>query len=236
MTALVVTLAVVVAVQSFLLIGLLRSHGTILRRLHDLGAGLDGATSEAGAPPAGAGAGAASAGVVIEGRTPDGETVALDLSQPRQDVLLLFLSSTCKTCDAFWRALAAGPLAGTEDHRVVVVTQGDEHELPAEVARLAPAGTSVIMSSDTWARLAVPGSPYVVHVEARTGRVVGSGTGQDWEQVRQLLDLGRADAGGGPRSRRGARREAAMDAELMRAGIHPGDPSLYGADADSRSS
>ncbi len=41
MTALVVALTAVVALLSLLVVGLLRSHAEILRRLHELGAGLD---------------------------------------------------------------------------------------------------------------------------------------------------------------------------------------------------
>ena len=52
MTVVVVARGVVIAVLALLVVGLLRSHAEILRRLHDLGAGLDGdAAPAAGALP-----------------------------------------------------------------------------------------------------------------------------------------------------------------------------------------
>jgi hypothetical protein len=51
-TAVVVALAVVVGVLAVLVVGLLRSHAEILKRLHVLGAGLDDAGSPAAGRPA----------------------------------------------------------------------------------------------------------------------------------------------------------------------------------------
>ena len=43
------------------------------------------------------------------------------------------------------------------------------------------------MSTQAWRDYEVPGSPHVVFVEGRTGRVRGEGTGQSWAQVAQML-------------------------------------------------
>ncbi|WP_421119286.1 hypothetical protein ACE2AJ_18275 [Aquihabitans daechungensis] len=52
MTAIVVLLALVVAVLGLLVVGLLRSHAEILKRLHQLGAGLDPDQPQPAASPA----------------------------------------------------------------------------------------------------------------------------------------------------------------------------------------
>jgi hypothetical protein len=82
----------------------------------------------------------------------------------------------------------------------------------------------------------VPGSPHVVFVDGRTGRVRGEGTGQSLRQVAQLLARSTGDVGfmtSGPtlpKPSRDASQEAAVDRELLAAGILPGDPRLYGID------
>lgn len=121
MTALVWLLTAVVAVLALLVVGLLRSHATILRALHDAGIDLDpdGAAggdvgpvsvgeprirTQAGVPgPAGAGGQRASD---LVGTTPGGgtRTVSVTGGSP---TLLAFLTAGCSTCAAFWEAFAA---------------------------------------------------------------------------------------------------------------------------------
>lgn len=55
MTAVVVVEGVVIAVLALLVVGLLRSHAEILKRLHDLGVGLEGPPSPGRAAPTPAG-------------------------------------------------------------------------------------------------------------------------------------------------------------------------------------
>lgn len=245
MTVIVVLLAIVVAVLAVLVVGLLRSHAVLLRHLHDLGVGL-GDEVDPGAPSAPAlhaqlrPHAPGRAGADIEGVSPDGEDLALAVAGTAHDTVLVFLSASCTTCQAFWEALAEpGRVQLPAGTRLLVVTQGPEAELPSEVARLAPPGVTTVMSSTAWVDHDVPGSPYVALVEAGTGRIRGSGTGASWEQVAELLQLAEGEGGGSasrPPGRRAAadqRREQELDRILLDAGIEPGDPSLYVPQADA---
>lgn len=243
MIIVVTALTIVVAVLTVLVAGLLRSHAVILRRLHELGSGVE--ASDATAPTAGRGRRAAdepdlelpAPPAVVEGRAavdisgvgPRGEAHAIRVVGTGHDTVLAFLSSGCTTCHAFWDELrAATPSDGT---RIVVVTKGEDAESPAAVADVAPTHLTVVMSSEAWTDYGAPGSPYVVHVDGPSGRVRGEGTGPSWQQVQQMLQRGAADLD----ARRGRRRKASADVEreqdvdrvLLAAGIEPGDPSLY---------
>lgn len=267
MTLVVTGLAVAVAVLALLVAGLLRSHATILRRLHELGVGVERGPAPARASSGGGGAGfpagrAAPAGAggdrgprgaadqldddlprppaVPEGREapdlagvgPRGAAVALRVGGTAHDTVLVFLSSGCTTCHAFWDDLRE--LAPSDDLRVVVITKGPDHESPAAVADVAPRHLPVVMASEAWEAYQVPGSPYVIHVDGPSGRVRGEGTGPTWSQVHRMLLQGGADldarrAGGGAarKAAADAQRERDVDRMLLAAGIRPGDPSLY---------
>jgi len=250
-TAVVIGLAVVVAGLTVLVAGLLRSHATILRRLHELDPGA--ASSDTGlaptlpdfrtfpgvpAPRGGPaplpdpvpGAPAAD----LSGVTPQGESVLVRTTGMQTDTVLVFLSAGCSTCHGFFADLADPGLALPPRTRVVIVTKGPEQESPSGVAGLAPAGVDLVMSTAAWSDFRVPGSPYVVAVDGGAGRVKGEGTGMSWEQVARLLAQATGDVGyladGTARRHRPASdltREARVDRELMAAGILPGDPSLY---------
>jgi hypothetical protein len=246
-TTLVVVLTVIVAAQLVLLVGLLRSHAEILRQLHQLGAGLD----PAGVPAAAAGGSPVTSpsglptprtletqlgplapaegrrAVDITGAAPGGEVLGLRVTDVDHDTVLVFLSSSCAGCTPYWNALTEDP--GVPDGtRVVVVTREEPDEDAAAIAELAPPGLPVVMSSTAYEELEVPGSPYVVHVEGRSGRVRGEGTAATWSAVRGLL-LRSARAEGSPRAKAAAdaARERDADRHLLAAGISPGDPSLY---------
>lgn len=241
MTVVVVLLAAVVAVLAVLVAGLLRSHALVLRKLHELGAGIE--DTDAAAPavraapgrpsPTDAAIGRSAADVVgVDAR---GDAVALRVAGARHDTVLAFLSSTCLTCARFWEDLRdprSVPLP--EGARLVIVTKGPAEESPSAIADLAPRGLTTLMSSEAWEAYDVPGSPYVVCVDGPTGTVKGEGTGGSWAQVANLLaqatgDLGFTAAAG--RRRRKARadveRESDIDAALLQAGMLPGDERLY---------
>lgn len=239
MTAVVILLAVVVVVLSFLVAGLLRSHATILRRLHELGAGVEGPVArgpveptesaptpvnELPQPPAVA-EGRPAADVVGVG--PRGQAQAIRVAGTSHDTVLAFLSSGCATCHAYWPELGDTELPG--DTRLVVVTKGEDAESPVAIRDVAPGGVTVVMSSDAWRDYEVPGSPYVVHVDGPSGRVRGEGTGPSWTQVRRMLLQGADDlaAKRTGKAAADARREREADEVLLSAGIEPGDPSLY---------
>jgi hypothetical protein len=235
MTIVVTVLTVVVAVLALLVAGLLRSHAAILRRLHELGAGVERSVEAPTPPPeldlpqpSPVTDGRAAADLVGVGA--HGEAQAVRVTGTRHDTILAFLSSGCATCQTFWEDLReAEPPRGT---RLIIVTKGVEAESPVAIADVAPPDVTVVMSSQAWEDYEIPGSPYVVHVDGESGRVRGEGTGPNWAQVERMLLQGAGDLDA---QRTGARRKAAADAEreqqidrvLLAAGIEPGDPSLY---------
>jgi hypothetical protein len=260
MTALVVIETAALALLAVLVAGLLRSHATILRRLHALDGGADAANGSAVTPlemphtrPArintmpgipnpeqlsgsDADADRRPASDIV-GTTPDGGTAVVRTVDVPQDTVIAFLSSGCTTCQEFWEEFAQPRAVRLpRDTRLIVVTKGPEEESPAEVDRLRPPGTEVIMSSAAWADHAVPGSPYVIAVDGPSGRVKGEGTGMSWAQVARLLAQATGDLAylsdtdlRKQKPSSDAEREARADRELMAAGILPGDPSLYPA-------
>lgn len=258
--AALVALTLVVAVLSLLVLGLLRSHADILRRLHRLDGGEEGAGDDAGARAASVPrSGARTVGrdefttfpEVIAPPERDGFTESRDLigvgvdddaltvrvTEVEHRTLVAFLSSGCLTCQRFWDAFAKPQKLGLpRDVRPVIVTKGPDQESPAKVADLAPPKVPVVMTNDAWVAYDVPGSPYFVLVDGRSGEVQGEGTGIDWPQVKGLLTQITDDASYAAdlESRRVAKhraddeRERRVDDELSAAGIAPGDPSLYG--------
>lgn len=247
-------LTVAVAVLAFLVAGLLRSHAAILRRLYELGGDVD-APSGAPVPASVEGRTRPSTDIdlglpqpptVVEGRAaadlsgvgPRGEAHAIRVAGAAHDTILVFLSSGCTTCHAFWDELRS--VDGPADTRVVVVTKGGDSESPTAVADVAPRNLTVVMSSEAWTAYEVPGSPYVVHVDGPSGRVRGEGTGPTWQQVQRMLAQGAGDldarhtagsraetTAGSRKATADAQRETDVDQVLLAAGIEPGDPSLY---------
>lgn len=256
MTAVVVLEGVVIAVLALLVVGLLRSHAEILKRLHQLGAGLDG--NEAPAPGADGprpgrdfqvmpqvpsppdreafGGTADLAGIGAGGD----DAMNIRVNGVEHDTVVAFLSSGCLTCQKFWdtfrKPRKLGLAAGT---RLVVVTKGAEAESPSAVAELAPPGIPTLMSSEAFVDYDIPGSPYFVHVHGPSGKVRGEGTGPDWDQVSSLLAQASDDdalvsslsGSQVDKPNADAEREARIDRELFDAGVTPGDPSLYSVDA-----
>jgi len=233
MHVLVLVETVLLAVLTVLVAGLLRAYGTVLRRLHQLDGGVQASASGPltfqvePAPSANFGPAHDVAGTSLAGEVVSARVVDVD-----HDTVLLFLSSGCTTCLTFWTELAK-PVPLPPRTRLLVVTQEAPAERPDELAGLAPPGIDVLLSSQAWLDYEVPGSPHVVFVEGASGRVRGEGTGQSLKQVAQLL----AQATGDPAFVTGARaakpsrdaaQEAAVDRELLAAGILPGDPRLYG--------
>lgn len=215
MLVLVIIEGVVLLVVVVLVVGLLRSHAEILRRLHELGAGI----YDEAAPAAGAGVTSSVAltdrpeirtrpGVPepregetpardVAGTTPDGGARSLTVVGAGHATLLAFLSSGCGTCLDFWRAFAEGEadrLPG-RDTRLVIVTKGPEAESSSAVQGLAPAGVTTLMSSAAYDDYAVPVSPYFILVDGPTGQVIGEGAAGTWAQVVNLLGQAAADAG-----------------------------------------
>jgi len=208
----------VLALLCVLVAGLLRSHGEILRRLHALDAGP--VDDPASAPPVSLVPGAR-AGHDISGTGLDDDAVHLAVARSSHRTLLAFLSSGCLTCREFWDAFGrADRLELPADVRLVVVVKNAAEESVSALRSLAPRGVPVVLSSEAWAVYDVPGSPYFVLVDGRTGRVRGEGTGTSWPQVRNLMLHASGDV-----DRDGSERR--IDRELLAFGVEPGDPSLY---------
>lgn len=233
MTILVLVETVLLAVLAVLVAGLLRAYGTVLRRLHELDGG-DARGQFAVRPAEPEPAAEFGPAHDIAGRTLTGELVSARVAGVEHDTLLLFLSSGCASCQTFWTELAdPGAVHLPPNTRLLVVPQSPTEENPRELAALAPDGVDVVLSSDAWHDYAVPGSPHAVYVAGATGRIRGEGTGQSLRQVAELLAEATGEAGfvagaAGPKSARDRRQEAAVDRELLTAGILPGDPRLYG--------
>lgn len=219
MTAAVVGLGLVVALLGVLVVGLLRSHASVLKAFHDIGLGEDVLAGEATAdaarvsglqirPPGDPGirtvpgvaepSASSALGRLsdIDGLDPQGGAVRVGLSRAKGTTLLAFLSTGCTTCQDFWRAFATEEIQAVpgDDTRVVVVTRGPEEESPAAVAELAPAGVTTVMSTAAWDAYDVPVSPYFLLVDGAHG-VVGEGASASWSQVVDLLAKAAADAG-----------------------------------------
>jgi hypothetical protein len=237
MTALVAVETVLLGVLAVLVAGLLRAHGAVLRRLHELDNGGTQPRQFTLTPVARPAPAAPALGPAhdLTGETLDGELVSIRVREVDNDSLLLFLSSSCASCESFWSDLGGSRVLHLpEGTRLLVVPQTEDDV--AQLRLLAPDGVDVIRSSDAWRDYEVPGSPHVVYVDGPSGRVRGEGTGQSLRQVAELLARSTGDAGfltGGP-SRKPARdreQEEAIDRELLANGILPGDPRLYGGEA-----
>jgi hypothetical protein len=204
MTVIVVTNTVALVLLSFLVVGLLRSHAEILRRLgpaeEDGGAGNGRHPEEIDLRPAGTARGAADAGRVaglppprsssppaadIAGDTPFGDARKLSV-RGGGPTLVAFLSSGCLTCLGLWEGLREDrePLPGGA--RLLVVTKGRDRESPSRLRDLAPADVPVVMSTEAWERYGITMSPYFVFV-GPDGVVRSEGAAASWEQVRSLL-------------------------------------------------
>lgn len=227
MTALVAAETVLIALLVVLVAGLLRSHAEILRRLHELeegGGAVHGEEllDETLAP--------ARPGVIpappIEGVTLSGDTARVGFA-PGTESLVAFLTSGCSVCRELWTDIGIatqGPLVGI---RVVVVAKDRKLESLSKLRRLAPEGVAVVLSSAAWEAFDVPASPYFVHV-GRDGAIAGEGVSATWDGVGSLLVDARADLAADETFGDGASRMRRAEDELEKAGLGPGDPSLYG--------
>lgn len=223
MTAAVIALGLVVALLSVLVVGLLRSHAEILRRLHELGAGVYDEAGEGGHEDHGGAvrspvemgrrpeirtidgvpgprpevAGVSSKVHDISGVTPVGAARNVNVDGVEHATLLAFLSSGCATCLEFWKAFEAGEASRLPGRgtRLVIVTKSPEDESVSAVAGLAPEQLTTIMSSRAYEDYGVPVSPYFILVDGPTRSIVGEGAAATWTQVVNLLGQAAADAG-----------------------------------------
>jgi hypothetical protein len=222
MTAIVVIEGVVILLLLILVAGLLKSHAEILRQLHRLG----GATESGDAPAAlpSVGFGEAPTTELI-GTDLEGATRTISLITGRSPTLLAFMSSGCASCRTFFQELHGDLEPPLPDTRTVVVTKGPRSESPAKLAELAPEGTTLVMSDETWDDFRVPLTPYFLLLDGQA-RVIGEGSAGNWNQLLSLLRQSVADTGD-PTQLSTTDREQFTDSRLRRSGVEPGDPSLY---------
>jgi hypothetical protein len=226
MAVLVAAETVLLVLLVLLVVGLLRSHAEILRRVgppeEDAaapGPALDVVAAGPPPPEAAPERGEAPAARDVAGTTLRGDAVQVGLAGDAPATLLAFLSSGCTACQAFWSAFAGGEdLPGQV--RLVVVTEDGSRESPSRLRRLAPPEIPVVLSSAAWADYAVPASPYFVLTAG--GRVRGEGSAEAWPQLASLVADALEDEALGGGAGRARRAETALSA----AGIAPGHPSL----------
>jgi hypothetical protein len=231
-TALVVVEAVVILLLTVLVIGLLRSHGEILRALRDLGIELDETEARAVPRPLPRRATDSSAAADIAGITPQGSQRVVGVVGTRHTTMLAFLSSGCLTCANFWEAFDREDLSlPGEDTHLVIVTKGPEAESPAAIAAKAPRRMTTVMSTAAWDHYGVPITPYFVLVDGPSGQIAGEGAAANWRQLESLMRPAAAD--GGLLNRESRRHGSTSDRldradeELAAAGITPEHPSLH---------
>jgi hypothetical protein len=206
----VIGLTVVVVLMALLVIGLLRSHAEILRKLDSLGAGAD---------------------VDHEHDHPLTLHPTRATNQAIPSIAGASPHGACSSCTPFWENLnRSEDVFGNHRHRVLIATLGEDEESPTRVKSLVRGTADVVMSSKAWEDYGVPGAPYFVVVDPSSG-VIGEGSAVSYEALQQFLidsssdrdwDEHRAN-----RYRADAARETRVDEELRQAGIRPGDPRLF---------
>ena len=241
MLVLVILEGVVLALLAVLVVGLLRSHAEILRRLHELGAGAYG---DDDVQPRAATRMRTQPGVAEPREHGDGRPRRVRHHAGRvRRWRSAWSTAPTPRC---WRssradaspAATSGPRSPTARARTsrastpgcVVVTKGPEAESVSAVEHLAHGPAQTVMSSEAWRDYEVPVSPYFVLADGRTGRIVGEGSGTTWPQVRDLLEQACADAGlvakgrGRPRPPRRARPRAPRRRRVAAGRHHAGTP------------
>lgn len=237
--SLVIALSLIVIFLLTLIIGLMRSHADVLRKLDSLGVRLD-STSDTShqvdlAPrKSQALAGQSLSSTEISGVTPEGESVAISLEVGDKPTLIGFLSTTCSSCSVFWERFTSSTVELPSGiYRVILVTLSPDEESPTRATNLRRGSADAIMSSKAWQDFGVPGAPYFVLVNG--GQLLGEGTAATVDALTQFLDDASGDLSWDKRrfsDRTDRDREEIVDRELKEAGIEPGDPRLYHSPGD----
>jgi hypothetical protein len=144
--------------------------------------------------------------------------------------LLAFLSSGCLTCASFFEDFAEAGRTRAAGFDLVVITKSREEENLTKLRGLSAPELLVVMSSETWETLEIPGSPYFLLVDPNSFEIVGGGSANNWGQIESLIEDAIGERGDAaerevlaqPRTR--AQRESD---DLAAAGVGPDHPSLY---------
>jgi hypothetical protein len=119
--------------------------------------------------------------VDVAGVGPDGRPIRVAIVGSDEPVLLLFLSAACDGCRDLWEGTAELGRALPDGVRVVIVTKGADHEKAEEIAALAPAGLTTVMSGPAWRDYRVAGPPFLVVTKG--GHVVTEGVAWGVEET-----------------------------------------------------
>lgn len=197
MTALVAVETLLLALVVLLMLGLLRSHAEILRRVH----APDGHAHESAAEDEELAAASEYAvrpkltdPVDIEGEDLYRRRMTVPVASSGQPHLLAFLSGGCSVCEAIWDELQNyEDLPLPNKATVVLVAKGRNEESISRLRRLMPPYLTVVLSSKAWEDYRVPGSPYFVYV-GESGSIEGEGSARSWSRAMSLLEDAIGDA------------------------------------------
>ncbi len=114
------------------------------------------------------------------GCRPDGDAASVDPESSTSRMALLFLTTSCRPCQALWAGAAAASPEG-----LTIVTPSPETENRRRAAELAGGRASVVMSSEGWHRYGVTGSPWLVVVDGGVVRY-DSRSPHDWNEVLEI--------------------------------------------------
>jgi hypothetical protein len=228
-TVLLLIETALLALVVMFVVGLLRSHAEILRRL----SAVEGDGADGGAVPERM-AGASTDAFDIVGETLAGDSVKVRLGPGSPTTLLAFLSSGCAACGPLWESLQRDSRvpAGA---RLVIVVKGPEEESATRLRELAPRARELLMSPGAWRDYSIPGSPHFVLVDGGSGAIAGRGTAASWEQIVSMVEQAVSDTSHSAtetapsRARTTSERAERAEQALASAGITAGHPSLYPA-------
>jgi hypothetical protein len=129
--------------------------------------------------------------VDVVGVTPSGESVTVGLDGRQGRLLLVFLSTRCDGCQAFWEGLRQPHTLGlSADITAVAVTRGPGSIVATEVAE-ASAGVeqvAVVMTEQAWSDYRVSGYPFFVLIDVATKAIIGETVGFGWDDVISMAE------------------------------------------------
>lgn len=226
MVVLVACETLVLVLLVVLVVGLLRSHAEILRRLGPADESEDRVWQHDPSLPEPRQRAGVREGHDVVGTTLAGDVVKIGLGADAPPTLLAFLSSGCSVCQRFWHDMSSGqrPPELAPGIRFLAVTKDPSEESPSRLRELAGPELPVVLSSAAWHDYGAPAAPYFVYLEG--GDVHGEGSANSWRQIASLLGDAIADRA---YARGGERRTREVDRVLASAGIEAGHPSLYPA-------
>jgi hypothetical protein len=126
--------------------------------------------------------------VDVEGVSPWGEPARFRVVGVPRWSCLLFLSTTCLACTAFWGKLDDLPAFGLDGGDLVLgITRGPSREHVAQLRRLATIPDRVVMSDPAWEHYGVASAPSFLVVDGASACVASEGVAWSVEQIRAII-------------------------------------------------